>query len=71
MQVLPKKDFEDLANHIICGDQVIIRGNDMVTVTSLLMVLKVCTMFAIFRNVAILRTCTYAQLYVLLHTSKI
>lgn len=43
MQVLPKKDFVDLANHIICGDQVIIRGSDMVTVTSLLMVLKVCT----------------------------
>ena len=41
VQVLPKKDFVELANHIICGDQVIIRGSDMVTVTSLLMVLKV------------------------------
>ena len=44
MQVLPKKDFVELANHIICGDQVIIRGSDMVTVTSLLMVLKVLNM---------------------------
>ena len=40
-QVLPRGHFTDLANHVICGDQVIVRGEDMVTVTSLLMVLKV------------------------------
>ena len=39
--MLPRGHFIDLANHVICGDQVIVRGEDMVTVTSLLMVLKV------------------------------
>ena len=41
MQVLGQKDFLELANHILKGDQLIVRGCDVTTVTSIISVLKV------------------------------
>ena len=61
MQVLPKKDFVDLANHIICGDQVIIRGSDVATVTSLLMVLKVIAFLNMLET-----CCCFKTMYLLM-----
>ena len=40
VQVLDYGDFLELAHHILRGDQVIIRGSDVTTVTSILDVLK-------------------------------
>ena len=40
-QVLDKQDFVELAYHILKGDQLIVRGNDITTVTSIINVLKV------------------------------
>ena len=40
IQVLDYGDFLELAHHILRGDQVIVRGSDVTTVTSILDVLK-------------------------------
>ena len=40
LQVLDYGDFLELAHHILRGDQVIVRGSDVTTVTSILDVLK-------------------------------
>ena len=40
-QILDKQDFIELAYHILKGDQLIVRGNDVSTVTSIISVLKV------------------------------
>ena len=39
--MLDYSDFLELANHILRGDQVVVRGNDVTTVTSIIHVLKV------------------------------
>ena len=41
IQVLGQKDFLELANHILKGDQLIVRGCDVTTVTSIISILKV------------------------------
>jgi len=41
MQVLDKQDFAELAYHILKGDQLIVRGSDVTTVTSIISILKV------------------------------
>lgn len=41
LQVLDKQDFVELAYHIMKGDQLIVRGSDISTVTSIIDVLKV------------------------------
>ena len=43
--MLDYSDFLELANHILRGDQVIVRGNDVTTVTSIIHVLKVRNRF--------------------------
>lgn len=43
IQVLEKHDFVELAYHILKGDQLIVRGSDITTVTSIIDVLKVCS----------------------------
>ena len=40
-KVLERNDFMELASHILKGDQVIVRGSDVTTVTSIIYVLKV------------------------------
>ena len=40
MQVLDRQDFAELAYHILKGDQLIVRGNDITTVTSIINILK-------------------------------
>lgn len=40
--MLDKADFMELAGHILKGDQLIVRGSDVTTVTSIIDVLKVC-----------------------------
>lgn len=42
-RVLGQKDFLELANHVLKGDQVIVRGCDVTTVTSIISILKVCS----------------------------
>ena len=42
LQVLGQKDFLELANHVLKGDQLIVRGCDVTTVTSIISILKVC-----------------------------
>ena len=39
--MLDKPDFVELAYHILKGDQLIVRGSDISTVTSIINVLKV------------------------------
>lgn len=46
MQVLEKHDFVELAYHILKGDQLIVRGSDITTVTSIIDVLKVCSVLS-------------------------
>ena len=41
MQIIGKSDFLELAYHVVRGDQVIVRGSDVTTVTSILYILKV------------------------------
>ena len=41
IQVLGQKDFLELANHVLKGDQLIVRGCDVTTVTSIISILKV------------------------------
>ena len=43
VQVLGQKDFLELANHVLKGDQLIVRGCDVTTVTSIISILKVST----------------------------
>ena len=40
--MLGPKDFLELANHVLKGDQLIVRGCDVTTVTSIISILKVC-----------------------------
>ena len=40
-QILDQADFLELCSHILRGDQLIVRGSDVSTVTSVLNVLKV------------------------------
>ncbi len=40
-KVLERSDFLELANHTLKGDQVIVRGSDVTTVTSIIDILKV------------------------------
>ena len=43
-QILDQGDFLELSSHILRGDQLIVRGSDVSTVTSVLNVLKVRSM---------------------------
>ena len=45
VKVLGQKDFLELANHILKGDQLIVRGCDVTTVTSIIFILKVCLFY--------------------------
>ena len=40
LQVLDRQDFAELAYHILKGDQLIVRGSDITTVTSIINILK-------------------------------